>query len=72
MPGWIAEIENARSLSGSMYRYDTNVPLLMYGGGLAAAKRDEKVDITSLAATQAKLLGVSIPSASEGGMLTIF
>lgn len=72
MPGWIAEVENVRSLSGSMYRYDTHVPLLIYGGGLTAAKRSERVDITSLAATQAKLLGVGIPSASEGGMLAIF
>lgn len=72
MPGWIAEVENVRSMSGSMYRYDTHIPLLIYGGGLTAAKRGEKVDITSLAATQAKLIGVGVPSASEGGTLAIF
>lgn len=72
MPGWIAEIENVRSQSGSMYRYDTHVPLLIYGGGVVAAKRNEKVDIISLAATQALILGVSAPAASEGEALTIF
>lgn len=72
MPGWIAEVENVRSMSGSMYRYDTHIPLIIYGGGLTAAKHTEKADITSLAATQAQLLGVGVPSASEGGKLAIF
>ena len=72
MPGWIPEIENVRSLSGTMYRYDTHIPLLIYGAGAPAAKRNEKVDMTSLAATQAHLLGISSPSAAEGEALTIF
>ena len=72
MPGWIPEVENVRSWSGTMYRYDTHVPLLIYGAGATAAKRNEQVDITSLAATQAQLLGISAPSAAEGEALTVF
>lgn len=72
MPGWITEQNNIRSMSGSMYRYDTQVPLLIFGGGLAAAKHTEKVDITSLATTQAQLLRISAPSAAEGEVLKIF
>ena len=72
MPGWIPEMENVRSWSGSMYQYDTYVPLLIYGAGAPAAKRNEKVFVTSLAATQAQLLGISSPSAAEGEALTIF
>ncbi|MBQ2374984.1 MAG: alkaline phosphatase family protein [Alistipes sp.] len=72
MPGWIPEVENIRSWSGSMYRYDTHVPLLIYGGGVTATKCNDKVDMTSLAATQAHLLGINPPSASEGEVLTIF
>lgn len=72
MPGWIPEMENVRSWSGSMYQYDTHVPLLIYGAGAPAAKRSEKVFVTSLAATQALLLGISTPSAAEGEALTIF
>lgn len=72
MPGWIVEQDYVRSKSGSMYRYDTQVPLLIYGGGLSAAKRNEKVDMTSLATTQAQLLRISTPSAAEGEVLTIF
>ena len=72
MPGWITEKEAVRSASGSMYRYDTHVPLIIYGGGLVAKKHTEKVDITSLATTQAQILSVSPPSAAEGEPLTIF
>lgn len=72
MPGWITEQEAIRSSSGSMYRYDTQVPLLIYGGGLNPARHTEKVDITSLATTQAQLLNVSPPSAAEGEALRIF
>lgn len=72
MPGWITEENNIRSKSGSMYRYDTHVPLLIYGGGASAAKHTEKVDMTSLATTLAQMLQISTPSASEGEVLTIF
>ena len=72
MPGWITEENNIRSKSGSMYRYDTHVPLLIYGGGVSAAKHTEKVDMTSLATTLAQMLQISTPSASEGEPLTIF
>lgn len=72
MPGWITEQDAIRSSSGSMYRYDTHVPLIFYGGGLSAAKHNERVDMTSLATTQAQLLGVTPPSAAEGEALAIF
>lgn len=72
MPGWITEENNIRSKSGSMYRYDTHVPLLIYGGGASAAKHTEKVDMTSLATTLAQMLQISTPSAAEGEPLTIF
>ena len=71
MPGWIIEQENIRSSSGSLYRYDTHVPLIIWGGGLSAKRRNENVDMTSLAATQALMLGISIPSAAEGDELIL-
>ena len=72
MPGWITEQEGIRSSSGSMYLYDTQVPLIIYGGGVKAARHDEKSDITSLAVTEARLLGISTPSAAEGEVLSVF
>jgi predicted AlkP superfamily pyrophosphatase or phosphodiesterase len=71
MPGWIAEVENVRSMSGSMYRYDTQVPLIIYGAGCKAQLRNDKIDMTSLAATQAEILGIMAPSAAEGEEITI-
>lgn len=71
MPDWIEERDNVRSGSGSMYRYDTQVPLIIFGGGAKATVRDEQVDLTSIAATQAQMLGIGLPSAAEGTQLTI-
>ena len=39
MPEWIEEREQTRSMSGSMYRYDTQVPLIIYGAGCKAQLR---------------------------------
>lgn len=65
-PGWVEERENIRSHSGSMYGYDTQVPLVLYGAGIAPARIDREVDMTSAAPTLALLLGVPEPEASEG------
>ena len=71
MPEWIEEREQTRSMSGSMYRYDMQVPLIIYGAGCKAQLRNDKIDMTSLAATQAEILGIMAPSAAEGEEITI-
>ncbi len=71
MPGWIEERDQTRSMSGSMYRYDTHVPLIMYGTGMKASSRDEAIDMGSLAATEAHILGILPPTAAEGSRITI-
>ena len=71
MPGWIEENDKERSSSGSMYRYDTQVPLIIFGGGVTRGKVADKVDITSLVTTLSHIIGVSTPSAAEGEMLKI-
>ena len=72
MPEWIEEKENVRSSSGSMYLYDREVPLIIFGGGVTKGKYSQKVDMTSLATTSARLLGIDSPSAAEGEVLNIF
>lgn len=72
MPGWIPEQDGIRSSSGSMYLYDTEVPLIIYGGGVKPQRNEQKCDITSLAVTEARLLGISTPSAAEGDVLSVF
>ncbi len=65
-PGLIEEREQVRSSSGSMYGYDTQVPLILYGMGIAPERIDREVDMTSVAPTLANLLGIPEPEASEG------
>lgn len=69
MPGWIEENEHARSLSGSMYGYDTRVPLIFYGAGITPQRICRTVDMTCVAPTLARLLGIEAPAASEGTVL---
>ncbi|MDE5730052.1 MAG: alkaline phosphatase family protein [Alistipes sp.] len=69
MPGWIEEHPARRSASGSMYRYDTHVPLLFYGGAVAPGSVARPIDMTSVAPTLARLLRIEAPAASEGPVL---
>jgi predicted AlkP superfamily pyrophosphatase or phosphodiesterase len=69
MPGWIEERIGTRSLSGSMYDYDTHVPLMMSGWGVSAGKVDQRVDMTALAPTLAGMMGIAPPTASDGATL---
>ena len=66
MPGWIEERERCWSSSGSMYGYDTEVPLIFYGAGIAPRRIRRPVDMTAVAPTVARLLEIPEPSASEG------
>lgn len=69
MPGWIEEQERCRSLSGSMYGYDTEVPLVFYGTGAGQQHVGHSVDMTAVAPTLARLAGATQPAASEGEVL---
>lgn len=68
-PGWIEERDRCRSSSGSMYGYDTEVPLLFYGTGSAPQRVEREVDMIAVAPTLARLLGVRKPAAAEGTTL---
>lgn len=69
MPGWIEQHPERRSASGSMYHYDTHVPLLLYGGGILPARVTRPIDMTAIAPTLARLLRIEAPAASEGTVL---
>ena len=68
MPGWIEEQERCWSMSGSMYGYDTEVPLVFYGKGAGMQRVNRRVDMTAVAPTLARLAGIREPAASEGGV----
>ena len=65
MPGWIEKEEAVRSSSGSMYGYDTRVPLIVYRPGQTPRRVDRKVEMRAVAPTVARLLGVPEPAACE-------
>lgn len=65
MPGWIEKEDAVRSSSGSMYGYDTRVPLIVYRPGQAPRRVDRKVEMRAVAPTVARLLGVPEPAAAE-------
>ncbi len=72
MPGWIEQRPGVRSLAGSMYDYDTHVPLVVWGWRVRAGTTVEgNVDMTSLAPTLARIMGVGRPTASDGEVLSI-
>jgi predicted AlkP superfamily pyrophosphatase or phosphodiesterase len=53
---------------GSFYRYDSDVPLFLYGAPFRAGYYGQ-VEMVHLAATLARVLGVSLPAACEGAPL---
>lgn len=67
MAGWIEEREDdeSRSRSGSMYGYDTHVPMLWLGWKVPAARKIYRsVDMTSVAPTLARIVNIGRPIAS--------
>ena len=69
MPGWIEENDRCASSSGSMYGYDTQVPLVFYGFGDGPLRVKRRVDMTAVAPTVARVLEITEPAASEGEVL---
>jgi predicted AlkP superfamily pyrophosphatase or phosphodiesterase len=66
-PYWI---ESASTTThGSGYQYDTHVPVLLWGKGIAAGERLELAAPTDIAPTLAFLAGITLPRAS-GRVLT--
>lgn len=70
LPGVIEERDGIRSLSGSMYGYDSRVPLLIYGTGNTPQRVERTIDLTALAPTLAHLMQIGNPEANEGKPLT--
>lgn len=54
---------------GTLYEYDTRVPVMLYGAGIRAGVRKEPATPADLAVTVASLIGVPLPS-PDGRVLT--
>ncbi|MCS7188553.1 MAG: alkaline phosphatase family protein [Bacteroidia bacterium] len=64
-PGWVEGGYSHGTTHGSIWSYDTHVPLIWWGGGIRGGKEIyDRVSITSIAATLAFILGTPLPSAA--------
>ena len=69
-PGDVEEYGTGHGISyGSLYNYDTRVPLFLYGTQFAAQVIERPVESIDLAPTLARAAGVSPPSSSTGEVL---
>ncbi|MCL2561506.1 MAG: alkaline phosphatase family protein [Rikenellaceae bacterium] len=66
MPGWIEERTGVRAASGSMYAYDTHVPLMMLGPKFFGQRISRTVNMRDLAPTLAVMMQISRPVAAKG------
>jgi arylsulfatase A-like enzyme len=67
MPGWVEEKDGAVATSGSMYGYDTHVPLMVLG--TSARRVARTVNMRDLAPSLAHIMQISRPVASDGGTI---
>lgn len=57
-------------MHGSPWRYDTHVPILFSGPGIAPVKVDRRVATTDVAVTLSRMFGTTLPSGADGTVLT--
>jgi len=69
-PEYIEDTGSGRGISyGSLYTYDTKVPLCFYGPQFRAGVFESPVESVDLAPTLARAVGVEPPSSSSGRVL---
>ncbi len=68
-PYIVAGAEREGTNHGSPWAYDTHVPLLWFGAGIAPGVHEGRVSIADIAPTLAQLLGIQVPSGSQGRVL---
>jgi hypothetical protein len=70
-PNWMMTSSNAAT-HGSPHGYDTHVPILFYGPAwVKPGKRGGRVEVADIAPTLSQVLGIPVPSASEGKALPL-
>lgn len=67
-PGYI-EYSATGTSHGSLYTYDTHVPLLFYGWNIKSGKSYDKKAITQIAPTLSQLLKITYPNSTEAEIL---
>lgn len=67
--GWLDADYMTGTSHGSIYNYDTHVPLLFYGWGVPHGKTSERTVIPQIAPTISNMLGIGFPSGSPADVL---
>jgi len=71
-PNWFINDFDGLSVAsthGSPWRYDSHVPVVFAGSGVAARRVDRRIETVDVAVTLANLLGTKPPSGSSGRVL---
>ncbi|HVN06408.1 MAG TPA: alkaline phosphatase family protein [Bryobacteraceae bacterium] len=69
-PGAVEDYGAGRGVSyGSLYSYDTHVPLFLYGAQFAANVIERSIEAVDVAPTIARAAGVGFPSSTTGQVL---
>lgn len=67
-PYWIARL-NTGTTHGTLFDYDTHVPLLFWGSRIKSGQYRQSVTPNDIAPTLSDLLGIATPSGSSGRVL---
>ncbi|MFZ5802718.1 MAG: alkaline phosphatase family protein [Candidatus Omnitrophota bacterium] len=63
--------KNVAAASGTLYDYDSHVPLVFWGAGIGPGEFKETVSMTSVAPTLASLLGLAASPSFDGKQLAL-
>lgn len=69
-PGWYSGYSKTGTTHGTWNPYDTHIPLLWYGSGVAKGATYETVYMTDIAPTIAALLHIQMPNGCVGRVIT--
>ena len=69
-PGYAFIQEPTGTTSGSPYTYDSQVPLILLGHSIQSGRYGQSTSPADIAPTIASLLGIEVPSLSEGRVLS--
>lgn len=68
-PGWLDSTSHKGTSHGSVYTYDTHVPLLFYGWNIPHGETSRKTYIHQIAPTISLMLDIPLPSGSSANAL---
>ncbi len=69
-PNWLQSGSDTGTSHGTIYNYDTHVPVLWYGKNIPAGSTSRRYEITDITPTLAMILNLMLPDGSTGIPMT--